>query len=86
MSVIARFYVAEVTKSAYSSLAEPQRKVTLRAATRGEENKSWAQATPSGTIELLINNGPAGLWFEENLGGDITITFAVAEEAPPTRY
>lgn len=85
MSVIARFYIAEITKSAYG-LSEPSRKVTLRAATRGEENKSWAQATPSGTIEMLINNGAAGSWFEEHLGEDIAISFELAEKAEPTRY
>lgn len=85
MSVIARFYVAEVTKSAYSSLAEPQRKVTLRAATRGEENKSWAQYTPAGRITLTVN-GPAGEWFESMLGRDVAITFREAAEAPPTQY
>jgi len=85
-AVIARFYVAEVAKSAYSPGMEPQRKVTLQAATRGEENKSWAQATPSGRIEMHINNGAAGQWFEDHLGKDVSITFSTADEAPPTQY
>jgi len=85
-TVSARFYVAQVNKSAYSKGYEPTRAVILQAATRGEENKSWAQATPSGRIEMNINNGPAGQWFEEHLGEDIAVSFSVAEEAPPTQY
>jgi hypothetical protein len=86
-NVIARFYVAKVEKSAYGGPGTvSQRSVTLQAATRGEENKSWAQATPSGRIEMHINNGPAGEWFEDHLGEDIAVSFAVAEEAPPTQY
>lgn len=85
--VVARFYVAKVEKSAYGGPGtEPQRSVTLQAATRGEENKSWAQATPSGQITMHINNGAAGAWFEEHLGADIAVSFAAAEEAPPTQY
>lgn len=83
--VIARFYVAEVKKIAYGG-GTPQCAVVLQAATRGEENKSWAAATPSGRVEMHINNGPAGEWFEAMLGKDVAITFAEAEEAPPTRY
>lgn len=86
MSVIARFYIAEVSKTAYSKEYEPQRKVVLRAATRGEENKSWAQATPAGSIEMNINNGTAGQWFEEHLGEDIAVSFSLAEKAGPTTF
>lgn len=84
--VVARFYVAKVEKTAYTPGMPPQRGVTLQAATRGEENKSWAQATPAGQVTMHINNGAAGEWFEENLGKDVMITFAAAEEAPPTQY
>lgn len=85
MSVIARFFIAEINKKAYSLGTEPQRDVVLQAATRGEENKSWAQYTPSGRITLTVN-GPAGSWFEEHLGEDIAITFEIAEKAGPTQY
>lgn len=85
-TVVARFYVAEVHKAAYAKGYEPTRKVILRAATRGEENKAWAQATPSGTLEVLVNNGDAGRWFEEHLGDDLELRFAVAEPAGPTQY
>jgi len=85
-TVAARFYVAEVHKKAYGGPGtEPQRDVKLQAATRGEENKSWAQYTPSGWITMTVN-GPAGEWFEENLGRDIAVSFAVAEEAGPTKF
>lgn len=86
MSVIARFYVAKVEKHAYTPGMTPQRAVTLQAATRGEENKSWAQATPSGQITMHINNGAAGQWFEEMLGRDVAVSFSTAEEAGPTNF
>lgn len=85
--VVARFYVAEMKKIAYGGPGTtPQTAVVLQAATRGEENKAWAQATPSGQVTMHINNGAAGEWFEQMLGKDVTITFAEAAEAPPTRY
>lgn len=72
MSVQARFYVAEVTRYAYNS---DQSKVTLRAVARGEENKSWAAATPSGEITLTIGNANAAKWFADRLGRDVAMTF-----------
>jgi hypothetical protein len=86
-NVIARFYVAKVEKFAYGGPGTvSQRSVTLQVATRGEENKTWAQATPSGQITMHINNGAAGEWFEEMLGHDVAVTFSVAEDPlPPPR-
>lgn len=72
MSVTARFYVDQVTKRAYN----PKHvSVTLRAAGRGDENKAWAQATPTGTIELTINNPDAAAFFEQRLGRDVGLVF-----------
>jgi hypothetical protein len=85
--VAARFYIAKVEKFAYGGPGSvSQRSVTLQAATRGEENKSWAQATPSGQITMHINNGDAGAWFDEHLGEDIAVSFSLAPEAGPTKF
>jgi hypothetical protein len=85
--VNARFFVAELSKKAYGgpNSESAQRDVVLQAATRGEENKSWAQYTPSGRITMTIN-GPAGEWFESMLGRDVAVQFTEAEEAGPTQY
>jgi hypothetical protein len=72
MKVLARFYVQQVTRYAH---APGQVSVTLQAVCRGEENKTWAAATPSGQITMNVNNGSAGGWFAERLGKDIAITF-----------
>lgn len=53
-SVEARFYVAEVTRFPGTG-----GKAVLRAVSRGDQNAQWASATPVGTLELTINNGPA---------------------------
>ena len=81
MAVVARFYVAQITKVAGGGYAPPAPRgtVTLRAVARGEENKAWASATPSGTVEMTIINSPAFVWFEERVGKDVAITF---EDAP----
>lgn len=71
-NVIARFYVDQFTKRAYNP---DHAEVTLKAAGRGEQNKSWAQYTPSGTLTMSINNPPAAKFFEDHLGKDIEMTF-----------
>lgn len=70
--VQARFYVSEVTRYAYN----PENlNVVLRAVGRGEENKTWASATPMGEMKLTIGNAAAAKWFEERLGKDVALTF-----------
>lgn len=77
-SVTARFYVDAVTKRAYNP---GHVEVVLKAAGRGEQNKTWAQYTPSGTLTMQINNPPAAAFFEQRLGKDIEMTFrAVGDE------
>ena len=73
--VTARFFVASITR-----FAGDHGTVTLNAATRGEENRAWASATPSGKIELSITNPDALAWFEEQRVArtDIALTFTVA--------
>lgn len=77
MSVLARFYVQQVTRYAHSPSA---RAVTLQAVSRGPENKEWAAATPSGQVTMAIGNGPAGAWFEERLGKDVLLTFSAPDD------
>ena len=72
MSVTARFFIAKITRHAYS----PDNVVAeLSASTKGEQNKAWATATPSGTITMNINNPSAAAWFSERLGQDVALTF-----------
>lgn len=80
MSVKARFFVDTTTRRAYNP---GHLEVTLKAAGRGEQNKTWAQYTPSGTLTMQINNPPAAKWFEDHLGQDIELTFA---EISPEHY
>lgn len=71
MGVEARFYVSLIEKSAYAH----NNKVTLTAVSRGDQNRQWASATPSGTVTMTINNESAAAWFEALLGKDVAVTF-----------
>jgi len=79
MGVEARFWVDEITTRAYNP---DHTSVTLRAAGRGEGNKSWAQATPTGTIEMTITNPAAAQFFKDNQGKDVAITFTPVDMEP----
>ena len=90
MSVEARFYVQSVVKFAASVNAvraagwappAPHITVKLLPATRGEANKEWASATPSGEITMTIGNPEAAAWFESMLGEDVAITFAARDDS-----
>lgn len=74
--VLARFYVASTTRTAYDPGAL---QVTLQAVSRGPENKEWSTATPSGSLTMTIKSSPAAEFFSDRLGKDIAITF---EDAP----
>lgn len=76
-NVIARFYVDQITRRAYNP---DHVEVVLKAAGRGEQNKTWAQYTPSGTLTMQINNPAAAQTFLENLGRDFELTFRVLDE------
>ena len=84
-AVTARFYVSEVIHRAY---APDQAQIKLQASTRGEENKAWATATPSGSIEMSINNPDAAAFFTSRLGQDVALTFESLGAAKyyPTPY
>lgn len=75
MSVRAKFFVK--TTSAY---AVGNGSVELAPATRGAENAQWAAATPSGTVQLTINNPPAFQWFVDRLGREVYIDFTEAPD------
>lgn len=80
MGVQARFYVAELTRQAYNP---KHLSVKLQAVSRGDQNKDWAEATPSGQVTMTINNDPAAQWFADRLGQDVTITFEDAVAHTP---
>ena len=71
--VIGRFYVDELTRRGYNPGIGH---VKLRASTKGEQNKTWAAATPSGEISMAISNESALEWFAAHLGNDVEIRFA----------
>lgn len=48
--VRAKFYVTEIGKTTWGG------KVVLACVTRGEDNKKWSAATPSGQITMTIKN------------------------------
>lgn len=72
MAVKARFFVASTQRFSYNRDAIT---VRLQAVSRGEENKEWASATPSGTVEMSITKGPAADWFANRLGEEVVLTF-----------
>lgn len=88
MAVTARFYIAEVHKypAQNNGWADPapRGKVVMRPALRGEANKAWASATPSGEITMTIR-GDALPWFEERLGADLAITFDDLPVSEPSK-
>lgn len=81
--ITARFFVHEMTRTAYNPAHAA---ITLKPAYRGQENKAWAEATPSGEIKMQVNNVAAvdqfDQWFRE--GKDIAITFDAVDRAEPT--
>lgn len=58
MTVRAKFYVEEVARTTYGG------RVKLRAVSRGEDNKKWASATPSGELSMTIRNELAVEFFD----------------------
>lgn len=71
MSVRAKFYVESVTKRTWAD------SVRLQVVTRGEDNKVWSAATPTGHIEMNIKNDAAAEQFVP--GREYFVTF---EEVP----
>jgi hypothetical protein len=79
-SVNARFYVARTTRYANGQSRPgfadpaPMGEVILLPVVRGDANKEWASATPSGEMKMVIH-GSAMTWFEQRLGAELAITF-----------
>lgn len=78
MTVAARFFVSEITQFAYNP---GNAKVKLMPSTKGEVNKEWAAATPSGEMWMNIGNAAAADWFRERLGRDVSIRFDDVEQS-----
>ena len=93
MSIQARFFVNAVSATTPGSNKPGERTgtVKLQAVGRGPENKTWAAATPSGAIEMTVNNPSAFEWFLGRLGAEVAITIedrpalceVCGEEVPP---
>lgn len=54
--------------------------VHLAAVTRGDDNKTWAEASPSAEFRMTINNPSAAAFFV--LGQELYVTFERAEVKP----
>lgn len=83
-AVTARFYVDEMTRRSYNP---GHAAIVLKPAYRGEENKAWSEATPSGEIKLHVSNPAAVEQFHQWMisGQDLHLTFAPVDKAgPPT--
>lgn len=61
MAVAAKFFVASITRNSYNRTAA---EVKLSVVCRGDENKEWAAATPSGSATLTIGNPAAVEMFQ----------------------
>lgn len=74
MTIRAKLYVAAVERQASTPDAV---KVVMNAVTRGEDNKTWAEASPSGRFEMQIQNPLASSQF--SLGQEFYVDFTPAE-------
>lgn len=63
MGVRAKFHISSIEQYPHS----PGGKVTLKAVSRGDRNKDWAAATPSGELTMQVNNPSGFAWFQELL-------------------
>lgn len=70
MTVRAKFFVSEVAKTTYGG------RIRLQVVSRGQDNKEWASATPSGHIEMTIRNDHAIAQFEP--GDEFYVDFTSA--------
>lgn len=69
--VVAKMFLNRVGRSTYGG------EVELSAVTRGQDNKAWASATPSGSIKLTIRNELA-LEFFKDPADEFFVTFTRA--------
>jgi hypothetical protein len=73
MQVRAKMEVVEVARNSWGG-----RKVTLqpRYDQAIPEDQRFQKATPSGSIEMLIDNPPVAEYFEQNLGKQFYVDFS----------
>lgn len=74
-TVRAKFFVQEVAKTTWGG------RIKLQVVTRGEDNKEWASATPSGQIDMTIRNDHALAQFEP--GDEFFVDFTPAPKGQP---
>lgn len=82
MTVTARFYVDSVTRRSYNP---DHAVIDLKPAyNNGKGNEAWAEATPSGSMQLTVNNPSAVEFFDQAMRGrrDLHITFDLVEVPP----
>lgn len=77
MAVRAKMYVSELKRNAYDPYAVT---VTMQVVSRGEANKEWAAATPSGTFTATIKNPAAAMPFINGLGDEFYVTIEAVPE------
>lgn len=84
MSVKAKFYVTGAEHAPGADPEHMQGSVKLQAVCRGASNAQWASATPSGSLQMYINNPPAFRWFHDRIGKEISLTLEDALTDPAT--
>lgn len=72
-AVRAKFFVQSISRTTYGG------QVKLQAVTRGQDNKEWAAATPSGSIDMTILNEVALAVFTDP-GLEFYVDFTLAEK------
>jgi hypothetical protein len=75
--VKAKLFVSHIARDAH---APDSIHVHFGAVTRGEENRQWAEASPSADFKMTINNPAAAAAFV--LGQEFFVTFEPAEIRP----
>jgi len=74
-AVEARFYISGYERNSYDPESVT---VKMQAVSRGEHNKGWARATPSGQVQMTIKNPGAADWFVNRLGEEVSVVFTPA--------
>lgn len=77
-AVRAKMYVSKTERHAYDPSAT---KITMQVVSRGDENKAWAAATPTGTLELSIKNPIAAAALADQLGQEFYVDITPVGEA-----
>lgn len=77
MTVTAKLYVSSVRRQVS---APDTVELTFGAVTKGDENRSWAEATPAADFKMTVQNPNAVAEF--SLGQEFLVTFEKAGAAP----